>query len=144
MYETCFSPLDRLCADASTAARELGGSTVETFVREHDGRTIPCIRFGLLRDIELLLIASDGYPGTPPVLLVTGPDGTTTQVNLEWNVALAAEQRLLTALREHFRGVRSEGRHHRRLCRIREHLSQSGAKGDITGVSAGSGGTPAS
>ena len=60
MYETCFSPLDRLCADASTAARELGGSTVETFVREHDGRTIPCIRFGLLRDIELLLIASDG------------------------------------------------------------------------------------
>ena len=105
MYETCFSPLDRLCADASTAARELGGSTVETFVREHDGRTIPCIRFGLPRDIELLLIASDGYPGTPPVLLVTGPDGTTTQVNLEWNVALAAEQRLLTALREHFRGA---------------------------------------
>lgn len=51
-----------------------------------------------LPGIELLFLASELYPATPPLLLVTDESGQTQQLQVQWSLDVAAEDRLIKSL----------------------------------------------
>lgn len=87
-----------------SCALSLGGRSAECFNKSFDGRNIPCVRFILDPEIELLFLGSNGYPGVPPVLLITYADSPTVQMSLDWNLSIPSDQRLLSALQARFKG----------------------------------------
>jgi hypothetical protein len=97
--------LDLLQLHALGCAMGLGGKSVEGFVQDYIGTALPCVRFVVDPDIELLFVASSGYPGIPPVLLVTTSDTHTEQVPLDWDLSVDPDRRLIVAVRRRFHGA---------------------------------------
>ncbi|MFO1440262.1 MAG: ThiF family adenylyltransferase [Verrucomicrobiaceae bacterium] len=91
-------------SDVHQAVEALGGGLVRVIETSHLGRNIPAICAVLGGEVELILIASDYYPGIPPVILCTTKNGPTEQLQFEWSLQAETCSRLLTALRQHFRG----------------------------------------
>jgi hypothetical protein len=76
-----------------------GGGAPELFHADFAGVRLPAGRVRLDGGLELLLLASELYPAVPPIVLVTGEDGETEQLQLAWQLELPAERRLEEALR---------------------------------------------
>jgi len=96
--------LRSLSSHVEATLQEYGGTHLHSFQRIYDGRDLPCSKFDISSGIELLFVASSGYPGIPPVLLVTHSGSETIQINLDWDLTLPSEQRLSTALRGIIKG----------------------------------------
>ncbi|MGL5065428.1 MAG: Mov34/MPN/PAD-1 family protein, partial [Microcoleus sp.] len=76
----------------------------EVFITEMEGQAIPAGRVILDGDLELLFLASESYPVTPPMLMVTPEGGNTEQIKLDWLIETPAEERLLVAVKNAFAG----------------------------------------
>ena len=98
------SALDLMQLHALGCAMKLGGKSVDGFTKKIDGRDLPCARFVVEPDIELLVVGSSGYPGIPPILLVTVSEFQTIQIALDWDLSIPAEHRLLAGMLKWFHG----------------------------------------
>lgn len=96
--------LESLYGHLEAAAHEYGGTNVLSFQRSYDGRDLPCSKFDLPPEMELLFVASSGYPAIPPVLLVTLSDTKTIHINLDWDLTLPGNERLQSALKGIIKG----------------------------------------
>jgi molybdopterin/thiamine biosynthesis adenylyltransferase/proteasome lid subunit RPN8/RPN11 len=89
-------PLQR---DLSGLARELGAAAPALLDVDVGAGLAPAGRLALPGGAELLVIAGDGYPALPPLLLLTR-DGDTEQLQLPWRLEAPEEERLVRAARE--------------------------------------------
>ena len=99
---TISTAIEMLNSHALDCSAVLGGGRVDCFTFTYGDRETPCVRFTVPKEVELLLLASGGYPAVPPILLVTVQASQTIQKDLEWNLSLPAEERLLHALQKWF------------------------------------------
>jgi len=84
--------------DLARVADELGGSSPAMLPVDLGAGLLPAGRVRLPGDFELVVVAGEHYPSTPPVLLVTR-GGETEQVQLAWRLAEPEEERLASAIR---------------------------------------------
>lgn len=96
-----------LLDDVKRVVGDLDGDGVRPIQTDHLGVVMPAVLAVLKWRIELIFVASDNYPGIPPIILCTQTQtqGNTEQMQIEWNLKLPASDRLLTSLRQHFLGV---------------------------------------
>ena len=91
-------PLQR---DLSRLARELGAPAPALLDVDVGAGLSPAGRLELPGGAELLVIAGDGYPALPPLLLLTR-DGETEHLQGPWRLDVPEEERLLRAARHAF------------------------------------------
>ncbi len=96
------SAYEILWADCQDIVAKFGCGTCERIAEKFGSITAPCVQIVFPEAIEVLLIASEAYPGTPPVALVTIAATGTEQLQLTWDVAAEASDRLRLALNQHF------------------------------------------
>jgi molybdopterin/thiamine biosynthesis adenylyltransferase/proteasome lid subunit RPN8/RPN11 len=83
--------------DLARVARELGGGAPAMLDVDLGAGLLPAGRARLPGDVELVVVAGEHYPATPPVLLVTR-GAATEQVQLAWRLDEPEEERLATAI----------------------------------------------
>jgi molybdopterin/thiamine biosynthesis adenylyltransferase/proteasome lid subunit RPN8/RPN11 len=88
-------PLQR---DVERLARELQGRAAGLTVVDVGDAALPAGRV-LTDGLTLLVVAGEGYPALPPLVLATGADGATEQLPLAWRLEAAEEDRLALAVR---------------------------------------------
>ena len=93
---------DLLAQHGKELVAEFGGSSCERIAQGFGTIPAPCVRVCLPDRIEILLIASEAYPGTPPIALATVAGHGTEQLPLEWDVTAPAATRLARAFARHF------------------------------------------
>jgi proteasome lid subunit RPN8/RPN11 len=95
-----------LLRDLETAARALGGGDAEVLVSELEETPVLAGRLRL-HGLDLLVLAGDGYPSLPPVVLATAAPGgaapgtgpETEQLHVTWRIQTPEARRLAEALR---------------------------------------------
>ena len=96
------SAYDALSRDCEALVTIFGCGSSERIAEGFGAISTPCVCIRLPERIELLLIASEAYPGTPPIVLTTVDSQATEQIHLEWDVSAPANMRLATAFSRHF------------------------------------------
>lgn len=76
-----------------------GGEAPSVFLADLGGVEVPAGRLVLDGGLELLLLAGEHYPALPPIVLATPAGGETEQLRIHWPIEVAAEERLVVALR---------------------------------------------
>lgn len=85
--------------DLTAVAHHYGASQeAECFVSKLGSAEIAAGRVFLPDGTELMVMASELYPGTPPLVLVTAADGSTEQLQVAWRLDAPPEERLLQAI----------------------------------------------
>ena len=74
-----------LARDLSRVARELGSAAPTLLDVDAGGGLAPAGRLALPGGLDLLVVAGDGYPAMPPLLLLTR-DGETEPLRLCWRM----------------------------------------------------------
>jgi hypothetical protein len=93
---------DALSRDCEALVALFACGTTDRISEKFGNICAPSVRVRLPEGIELILIASEAYPGTPPIVLATVESQATEQIHLEWDVTAAANARLATAFSRHF------------------------------------------
>lgn len=88
-------PLQR---DVERLAQELEGRAGGVTVVDVGDVALPAGRV-VADGLTLLVVAGEGYPALPPLVLATRADGTTEQLQLAWPLDAAEEDRLAAAVR---------------------------------------------
>jgi molybdopterin/thiamine biosynthesis adenylyltransferase/proteasome lid subunit RPN8/RPN11 len=88
-------PLER---DVERLARELQGRAAGVTIVDVGDVALPAGRV-LADGLELLVVAGEGYPTLPPLVLSTRADGTTEQLPISWPLETPEEDRLAAAVR---------------------------------------------
>ncbi|HSD20650.1 MAG TPA: ThiF family adenylyltransferase [Anaeromyxobacter sp.] len=88
-------PLQR---DVEHLAQELEGRAGGVTVVDVGDVALPAGRV-VAEGLTLLVVAGEGYPALPPLVLATRADGTTEQLQLAWPLDAAEEDRLAAAVR---------------------------------------------
>jgi molybdopterin/thiamine biosynthesis adenylyltransferase/proteasome lid subunit RPN8/RPN11 len=87
-----------LLRDLERASRALGGADPEISLSELEEAAVLAGRIRLPGDVELLVLAGEGYPSLPPVVLATSQEGATEQLDVAWRIQLPEDERLARAL----------------------------------------------
>jgi molybdopterin/thiamine biosynthesis adenylyltransferase len=85
------------------AAASLGGHVTACDRRVWNDAPLMAADLGLPGGITLLILATDHFPGIPPLVFVT-EGNETRQLQIEWNLGEEPENRLHSAFQQHFHG----------------------------------------